>query len=461
MADDGEHSLFSASGFSGWSVCSAKPVLEAGRRTSSEYADEGTAAHDIAARVLQARIDGEDVTAARWLGEKVTVHRDGGPARTFTVDAEMVEHVDTYVDACFVRANLKGSERMCERRVHYHRFLGVSKELAFGTGDFIAIVWGGCADGRDLLLVDDFKYGAGVTVDAEDNGQMRLYGLGAYDMLSCVADIGEISMAIHQPRKDHFDEETLSIDELLAWAKQLPLQAQKVLEAKRLAEAHVGIEAKAKALHREGYINPSDKGCRFCDAVAICPAQRDQTRTSVSRRASADDFEDLTVDTPQDVAGYGHNYLTNAFARLGQIETWMHAIRREVANRVLTHGEAFEGVKVVQGKMGNRKWKDPGAVEAWARKKPGVMRELMFATVLKSPAQMEKALKTSPASWAEAQAFIVREQGKPAVVPIHDTRKSIGHKAMADQFDDETYDEEQPAAVRGAAVGSPEKHPFR
>lgn len=459
MADDGEHSLFSASGADGWSVCWGKPAMEEGRKASTNYADEGTAAHDLAARVLGDRIKGGDDTAAAHLGEKITVKRDGG-SRTFTVSAEMAEHVDDYVDRCMLLSD-GALARGVEQRVSYHTHLGVQASLAFGTTDFWALM----PDGR--LIIVDLKYGAGVTVYA-DGFQGRLYAAGSMWELDYLGDVTRVNIAIIQPRKEWFDEIELDAEVLVAEVAQLRAAVPHVLEAISLArewrEAGASdLEVGAK-LGELNYLKSSDKACRFCDAKAVCPVKiGDVTEAFAGRRSTAADFEDLTantvtVDGREQVAEYGANFLAFAASRLAAIDEWTKAVRAEIDRRVLIKGEKIDGFKVVAGKRGARKWTDETDVLMHIQAKvPKEHHPLLFKQDLKTPTQLEKALKNNPDTWQGLQAFITQDEGKPSVVPETDTRAAIQHKALAHDFEDLT---QQPAADGRAAVRT-EQHPFR
>jgi hypothetical protein len=227
---DAEHSLFSASGADAWGPpggCPGKPALENGRKTSSEYADEGTAAHELAKWVLTARIQGRDRTAAHWRGHIITVERYDAQARKmvarrFEVDDEMAENVDAYVDRFMLEAARGDAVLQCEQRVHYHDYLGVPKHLAWGTSDGVAVLfnqpelqWEGpngvvqVFPPGDELQVHDLKYGKGVMVFA-DTLQLKLYGAGTLFGWEHVANFSRMRLFIHQPRKDHVDELVIS-----------------------------------------------------------------------------------------------------------------------------------------------------------------------------------------------------------------------------------------------------------
>lgn len=482
MADEA-HSLFSASGADGWSVCYGKPAMEHGRGTSSTYADEGTAAHTLASWVMEARIAGEDASAADHLGKKIKVRNWDAQAgkhveRVFTVSDEMAEHVDDYVDRFFLISRGRDVLRFCEQRVHYHEALDLPKDKAWGTGDGIAILFDQpeltwtdptteethTFPAGDELQLHDLKYGAGVTVYANTR-QLKLYGAGAIAAWDHIANFTRVRLVIHQPRKEHLDELVITPAELIAAVRELRPATPLVLEAFEAAtafrEAGLSDLEVGQNLHRRGFLRPDDKACRFCDAQAVCAAKIEEIAEPISGRSgvTAEDFEDLTVDEPADVREYGGNYLAAAYAKLGAIESWMKAVRAEIDRRVLLKGEKFDGIKVVAGKKGRRVFTDEGAVQALARGLPAPIQALMFDRKLKTPAQLEKALKTSPLTWAKLQAFIDQAEGRPAVVPASDPRPAMSHKSVAEDFEDLDA-QEHPVAAKGSAARS-DRHPFR
>lgn len=480
---DAEHSLFSASGGDGWSVCHGKPAMEEGRKGTSEYADEGTAAHELGKWVMTARIGGRDRTAADYIGTKIEVARFDAKTkkkgkRVFVVDSDMAEHVDDYVDRFFLISQARQAERFCEQRVYYHDYLGVPKQLAWGTSDGVAILFDQPAlawkdaEGElhhfppgDELQIHDLKYGAGVTVWA-DTLQAFLYGAGTYYAWEHVANFTRVRLVIHQPRKEHFDELVITPQELLERVRGLRPSVPRVLEAYELArelrevgmsDLEVGTE-----LHRKGYLKPGEKACRFCDGKAVCPAIAEDVAEAVSgKRASPEDFEDLTVDTPEEVREYGGNYLAAAFDRLELIEDWMKAIRAEIERRVLIKGEKIAGVKVVQGRQGRRAWTSQGEVELFVQGLPGPLRELMYERKIKNPAQAEKSLKTSPMTWAKLQPLIDRAEGRKSVAPLSDKRAAVSHKAKAEEFEDLTAEDDETPAQRKGPARAVTAHPFR
>lgn len=453
-----EHSLFSASGSDGWIYCHGKILMETGRRTSSTYADEGTAAHELADMVLKRRLSGDNVSAHAYLGRKIEVKRDGGK-RVFTVDSDMADHVDSYVNGFLISSNGKRVLRYAERRVHYNEALGVKAALAWGTGDAFAIImdaprieWpedsGQFFEAGVEAQIHDLKFGRGVRVEA-DGGQMKHYGLGLLQDFDLVADITRVRMVIHQPRLDHYDELVMSADDLRAWAAPAKAAAQRIMTLMDNPELQPpkggwqNAEDVPSAL--VAHLKPTEKGCRFCDAKTICPALIADVTEAVTGASCSDkgDFKPISVESPEAVKDWGDNWLTMFATRLDQIDVLTKAARAEIDRRVLLHGRDVPGFKIVMGRQGNREYSDKGEAEA-ILKKLGVGSQVYKQTLL-TPTQLEKQ---SPDAYAAVAHLITRAPGKPAVVHESDTRPPFeGHVSQASDF--------QPVSAHSGG------HPFR
>lgn len=441
MADDTEHALFSASSASKWMACHGALALEKGRpNTSSEAADEGTAAHTLAAWCLESDVSPD---AEAFRGRRIDVGK-----RTFEVDAEMVKHVNTYVR--HVLSIAEGHELLVEQRVDYSRYLFGPKttdvmhdgksctpgELAFGTSDSVILR----SDGE--LVVIDLKYGANPRnrVDAEDNPQLMLYALGAYDQYSMLGDFDRVRMIIVQPRLEHVSEWTQTVEELEAFAKKA-----------QLAQIHgLNLLSRDPASIKPLDLNPGPKQCHWCRAKAICPALKDMVGTNVP--AVADDFEDLT-EVRENLAADG-DVSAQAFIVEGEvvwqephpdtlelIEQWLKAQRAEIERRLFA-GEALADWKVVAGKRGNRAWSSKDEAETLLKGFRLKTEEMYDFTVI-SPTTAEKLAKAGtigPRQWAKAQELITQAEGKPSVAPASDKRPGISVTATADDFDVVTDD---------------------
>jgi hypothetical protein len=441
------HALFSASKAPAWMRCAPMLACEVGKPdSSSEFADEGTAAHELGAKVLER---GEGAFAKDHLDDHITVGE-----RVFVVDDDMAGHVQTYVDRirariqAFYDAGAVNVQLLVEVRVDYSAYIGHPD--AFGTSDVVLIVeW---ADGTAQIDVGDLKYGMGVQVYAsqliepatfgeqgnqlsedviQGNEQMMLYALGAYDQYSSIYDFKKISMAIYQPRLNHFDEYECDVDELLAFAARARAAAD---------QARLYLESPDTPIPLWDF-TPGKKQCRWCKVKGSCNALTQSIIHIVSQ-----DFEDLSTTTASAAAleqrvKLGQAKLHDAtehmldvlYPNLDLVEIWLKGVRGEIEKRALA-GAAFETCKLVQGKKGNRKFGDE--VEAERLMKSFRLKvEQMYKLDLISVAVAEKLLKDQPKRWAKLKALITQTDGALSVAPISDKRPAVVVTPVGDDFD--------------------------
>lgn len=222
------HAKLSASGAKRWMACPKSVALEEMTpEETSEFAEEGTKAHELGEKVLSRIIYGTKMPPQE--------------------DPTMEHYVGMYVDACIEsyeaeKLNHPDAIALIEQKVDFSNWV----PGGFGTCDFMVIA------GR-RLIIHDMKYGKGVPVTAEDNPQIRLYALGALNEYGWIYDIEEVEMHIDQPRLASFTTEILSVKELLEWAKEVRKKAL-------LAD------------NDEGEFNPGEH-CKFCRVRATCKAR--------------------------------------------------------------------------------------------------------------------------------------------------------------------------------------------
>src|SRR5690606_36526630 len=142
------HATLSPSASARWLRCTASAGAYDGAERS-EDADEGTAAHTLAARALES-----GAPAARWPGDKSDVcNDDGSVRRTFEVTDEMATCVQVYVNA--IRDRLHGTAQLLgEQKVDTGLESAAFGKIT-GTGDAIVL-----SPTVGLIELHDLKYGA-------------------------------------------------------------------------------------------------------------------------------------------------------------------------------------------------------------------------------------------------------------------------------------------------------------
>jgi hypothetical protein len=393
------HAKLSPSGAHRWMACSGSVQLEAEYPdSSSSYAREGTAAHELAAIVLEH----PEAHAKDYIGKKIR-YDDHGEEVLWDVTQEMADYVDDYVS--FVRQRAVGKTLYIECKLPISHLTGEAG--ATGTSDVVII-----DISNKTIEVIDLKYGMGVRVDAEDNPQLQMYALGAVEEYSLVCDFERVGMVIHMPRLNHVSEWEIPVTQLLQFGSDVGHAAE-------------------KTRREEPAFNPGEKQCRFCKAKATCPALlADMSEIVSGSVASADDFAQFLPQTVDSQSG--DNYLPMAMAKVGMVEDWCKAVRAEVERRLLA-GKQVDGYKLVEGRRGNRAWRDDAEVERLF-KSFRLKQEEMYDFKLISPTKADKVLQANPKRLAKAEALVTRSEGKLSVAPVTDKRPEVVVTPISEDF---------------------------
>ena len=406
------HAKLSPSGAHRWMACPASVVLEAEYPDeSSSFAREGSAAHELAAMVLE----NEEPNAQAYV-DRMVEFEDNGDIVHWLVTQDMADYVDDYVK--LVRELAQGKTLLIERKVPIGHLTG--EEGATGTSDVVIVD----TTGKNLTVVD-LKYGMGVRVDALENPQLMMYALGALEEYGLLGDFETVSMFIHMPRLNYVSEYHMSTEDLLKFAKNVRTEAGYV----RLAES---LDMTADDDIVRSLFNPGEKQCRFCKAKATCPALRAEVTEVVGGSASLDDFAEFLPETVDSQTG--DNYLPIAMSKVDLVEAWCKSVRAETERRLLA-GQKVDGFKLVEGKRGNRKWENEADVETLF-KSFRMRQDEMYELSLISPTKAEKVFKENPKRWVKVNDLITQSKGKPSVAPATDKRPELVVKSVAEEFGD-------------------------
>lgn len=365
------HALLSASASERWLHCTPAPRLEETLPdTTSEYAAEGTLAHEVAELKLRKKY-------ANMSTRSFNIRMKKLKADPLYAD-EMDKHTDTYlefIDAsamCFSAA----PHVAIEVKLDYSH---IAPE-GFGTGDCVMI-------GGDTIQITDFKYGQGVAVEAECNSQMMLYALGAlkhYDVIYGDA-VQNIKVAVVQPRKDSISQWELTRAELEAWGEGIKPAAE-------------------KAFKGEGEHLPGE-WCRFCRAKAICRA-----RSDVNSALADFGFVKPPLLTDAEVGGI--------LKAARDIKAWVSDLE-EYALSATLDGREIPGWKAVEGRSVRAFIDTDAAFEALMD--AGYPEATLYVRKPRTLADLEKAIGKT--EFAEAAShYIVKPPGKPTLVPESDKR---------------------------------------
>ena len=415
-----EHALLSPSSAKKWLNCPAALACEFGiPNESGQAAVNGTVMHLVAETVLNRVIKGEDIRADTYKGVYALNEGKGpikalnegkGPIKALTkpekgavlITDDFVSQVNKYVDYC--RPIIDAAELVeVESRVNLTRVLHPGVELydpslnqgaggkkplqTFGTADLVAVM----PDG--MLIVGDLKTGRHKVL-AKENKQMMLYALGLLRKLKRLYDITAVRLVIFQPYSGGADEWDTTPEALELFSKFAGKAALKAIDA---------FERGKKGLKPSDF-RPGNDACQWCRFAEKCTAKR-KVASGIAPDESSDAPESAEMTLEQLKAEWDKLPLMRQ--HIADIEKAMYA--------ALMRGEQVEGLKLVEGRPGNRSWSNVSEVEAVV----GGM-DIAYKKVLLSPTEAEKALDSN--TWSILETLVTRKPGQPSIATADDKR---------------------------------------
>ena len=410
-----DHAYFSASGSHKWLNCAGSLLMEKDiPNISTTFADEGTAAHEVASWCLLKNQDADhysgfkiQIINGKFHPSQNELPDDITSESMWIVNDDMVENVQVYLDLVRAHAGVTGAKLYVEQRVDFSDHIGIPG--SFGTSDAVVVT-------DDEITVIDLKYGRGVEVDADDNPQLMLYALGTLEKFLYVYDPTHIRLVICQPRRNHISEWVCSKAALLEFAKEAHAKAQK---AKNIKPEQLGLDSV--------YLTPGEKQCQFCRAKGNCPAltakvMHDITQDFVDMANELDVEESLQAATdPRNIGGMTYEQLSNALKAAPLADLWLKGTK-ERAFSEMVRGQTIPGFKMVRGRKGHKKWNndDIGEILEESIGEDAYVKEVI------TPSVAEKLMKKNhKEDWADLQELITQPDGKLTIAPESDKRPPV------------------------------------
>lgn len=385
--DERAHALLSASGAHRWLHCPPSALLEQQFPDStSEAAQEGTLAHELAELKVRnyfytVEFGKRKLNAAIKKLKENELWQD-----------EMMGYTDDYLD--YIKTTALAFPSLpyvaVEKRVDFSAYV----PEGFGTADCILV------QGETIHIID-FKYGRSPDgrVSAEENPQMLLYSLGAYEAYKMLYPITKIKMSIIQPRlPDGISEWECPLGELLEFG------------------GYVQDRAKI-AMSGEGEYQPSSAACRWCRARNRCRARADEN----IRLAF------LTTKLPPLIS---NNEVGQYLSQGEDVAKWLGDLKEYALGECLA-GKEVPGWKAVEGR-GSRDWTDMDAAFDKLTKSGIAEEAILYERKPLSLAQIEKTVGKKDFIESVGE-FVVKNPGKPALVKEIDKREAITTKISAEE----------------------------
>lgn len=385
------HAVLSASSAHRWAQCPGSlALMQWAERTGAVYvggtsaaAREGTGLHALTTHLLETYGHAKDMVGETYAFD------DHGEQCEMVITDEQAEAVDKVLWA----ARSIPGERFTEQKVVYGHALKIDPKLAWGTCDLFVL------DGNHLHVVD-YKFGRRY-VDQVENLQMLLYAIGAADSVELLGDkVEKVTMYILQPRAGQHDAEGWPINRkaLDQWINYFTARGRSVLTAIQTMKANPLTDED----WLDTFLKPGAEACQWCPVAPVCPRVAKVVDDSTAEPADLDEFAAVPDDD-----------LAEKMNKVKLVRLWADAVEAESMRRLLDH-RAVAGWKLIEGRLGNRRWAGADAEAAAAAALTGAGVEPYKQSLL-SPGEAAKALKKAKAE-IDLDRWIVRNPAKPALV---------------------------------------------
>lgn len=362
------HAILSPSSSERWLNCtpSARLADAAGSKTS-EYAEEGTTAHELAEHVLGCWTDGTFLPEC----DEIPVPENIASSKYYSEEMkEAISHYVAFVTGEFYEMQKGHFGGPVTMRLEEKLDISGYAPESFGSAD-VSLV------SEQMLHIIDLKYGKGVKVPAE-SPQFKMYALGVLAKFGGTK-VKRIRMSVAQPRLKHFETIEVDVKDLLDWA-------EKVLRPK----AKLAYEGKGEQV--------VGSWCQFCPIKATCRAQKDEI---------AHDFEehpDTLVMTDEEIV--------DMLGKLDRYRSWLESLN-QYAYAEAMKGKKWDGYRLVEGRSA-RKIVDPDKVRDKLLKT--YLEDEVLNISLKGITDLEKLMGKKLFA-AEIGEYVKSQPGAPKLVP--------------------------------------------
>lgn len=434
------HARLSPSDSKRWTQCTASIAYQEAnahrvrKDDGSVYASEGEEAHEWAAKVLLKQITIEEVPELGMLGNDLRLH------------------VRSYVDYCLA-AIPQGASYEVEVQVP----LFFQPEQT-GTCDFACIT-------DDRIVILDYKHGAGVLVSSHENTQLACYAFSLVKLFEDLYAFGpetEIVIQAFQPRHREGAEQkpwVVTLADLSTFCNDIEYRAMQARNAADRVRAKIGSpgrdvspeEILEAAPGAKFHPEEGDGGsCRWCACKAFCAKRlaaslEDLDLPGLPADQMLELMPDLTkeerkLDTEDriDVVAKGlglfsrefltEDYLVRLYAKTKAIKAFLDDVEEHLEGRLLD-GHTIAGVKLCEGRSGNREWTSEEQADTFLSGQK-ISSDDRYTRKLISPTQAEKLLKDKELSaraktrWSQLvtrsspkQVIALESDKRPAILP--------------------------------------------
>jgi hypothetical protein len=368
------HALLSPSSADRWLKCTPSARLESREDDKAgDAADEGTLAHRLAELILKYRLKLINKAIYKTTLKQIEANKHYTDAMYEYCDEFAIFVLELYADAI-----AKDSTALI--------FLETIVDLTewvpegFGTIDVLIVT-------VSFIHVVDFKYGKGVKVDAIENKQMMLYGLGAYQMFSPLFDVEDLLLTIYQPRINNFSTWPVSSKKLLIWAD--------IYLRKQVDLAWAG----------KGKFVAGDH-CQFCRIRTTCKANAEY-----QQELAKYEFNDGIYLKPKDIA--------HILSRIAGLVSWANSIKEYALQQAIA-GKKWPGYKLIEGKS-SRVLTQPEKIKALLLRKGFEEDDFLSKPTLLGITALEKNIGKAQLLKLIGK-YINKPEGKPTLVESKDPR---------------------------------------